>query len=41
MRCVNVHSADEKITFYVDGLNESIKTLVARYLGKERQAKYI
>lgn len=27
----NVHSADEKITFFVGGLKESMKTLVDRY----------
>lgn len=30
-RIVNVHSADLKITLYVDGFNEPIKTLMVRY----------
>lgn len=32
--CGNFHSSDEKMTMFVDGLDKSIKTLVARYRDK-------
>lgn len=40
-RCGNVHSSEEKTTMYVDGLKESIKSLVARYRETERRATYL
>lgn len=40
-RCVNFHSADKKITSFVDRLNESINTLVARYREEKRHAAYL
>ena len=34
-RCGNVHSEDEKMTFYVDGLMPNIRTIVARFRENE------
>lgn len=36
----NVQLVDEKIPLYVDGLNESVKTLVARYRKEELPVTY-
>lgn len=30
-RCGKVHSEDEKITLYIDGLSDTTRTVVARY----------
>ena len=34
-RCANIHSEDEKMTFYVDGLMPNIRTTVARFRENE------
>ena len=40
-RCGNVHSPDEIITWYVDGLHPTIRTVVARYRESHRHATYL
>ena len=35
-RCGNIHSADERMTMFVDGLNPAIRSLVARYREEQR-----
>lgn len=37
----NVHSSEEKTTMFVDGLDESIKTLVAHYREQEKRSTYL
>lgn len=36
-RCGNVHSEDEKITRYIDGLSDTIRTVVTRYRESEHR----
>ena len=40
-RCGHVHSREEKITLYVDGLSPTIKSLVSRYHEKRRRATFL
>lgn len=41
IRCGNVHSTDEKITLFIDGLSPAIKSLVARYRERHGHMTYL
>ncbi|CAN8062282.1 unnamed protein product [Agarophyton chilense] len=41
VRCGNVHSTEDKITLYIDGLDPSIKSLVARYREKHGRVSFL
>ncbi|CAN8069068.1 unnamed protein product, partial [Agarophyton chilense] len=41
VRCVNVHSTEDKITLYIDGLDPSINSLVARYREKHGRVFFL
>ncbi|CAN8070507.1 unnamed protein product [Agarophyton chilense] len=41
VRCGNVHSTEDKTTLYIDGLDQSIKSLVARYRGKHGRVSFL
>lgn len=41
IRCGNVHSMDDKMTLYVDGLDKTIKSLVARHRERHPRIRFL